>query len=329
MGIQLSCGDALLWLKIRIADFSQLNEGTDMTSLPQLPIDSWRETKETLHRMSQVVGKVRLGAMPHRNHWWHVTLYVNSNGLTTGPMPARFGCFEIRFDLLNHRLEVETSRNEHSEFPLTDVSIAGFYGRLMSSLEGLGIETKIKAEPFDLSPATPFPVDEDHATYDPASVERYLQILQFTDRALKEFYGRFTGKQSPSHLFWHTFDLAMARYSGHRAPDRPEADIITREAYSHEVISFGFWAGDDNIPAPAFYSYTWPEPEQLSTQSLQPDSAKWVDNHGSSLALLMYDDIRTLDNPHDALLDFFQSCYDAGSATAGWDVEALRTVRFS
>ena len=300
-----------------------------MTQLPSLPLDDWRDTKETLHRMSQIVGKIRLGAMPHRNHWWHVTLYVTPRGLTTGAMPYASGTFDITFDLLSHRLKIETSQNEHRAFSLKDVSVAGFYDQLMNSLDDLGIEASIKAEPFDLAPAIPFPSDEDHASYDPESVERYLEVLQFADQVLQEFYGRFTGKQSPSHLFWHTFDLAMARFSGRRAPDRPEADGVTREAYSHEVVSFGFWAGDDNVPAPAFYSYTWPEPEDLNKQELRPGSAQWVDNRGSSLATLMYDDIRELDDPHGALMDFFESCYEAGSSTAGWDVDEFRTVRFT
>jgi hypothetical protein len=298
-------------------------------SLPGLPLGEWRQTKDTLHRMAQIVGKIRLACVPHRNHWWHVTLYVTPCGLTTGAMPYPDGTFEIEFDLLNHELLIRTSRNERDSFSLQRQSVAGFFRQTMDRLASIGSEPQIRAVPFDLVPATPFPSDVDHAIYDPDAVGRYFEILRFSDQTLQEFAGRFTGKQSPPHLFWHTFDLAMGRYSGRRAPDRPEADNVTREAYSHEVISFGFWAGDDNVPAPAYYSYTWPEPEALSAQELRPAAARWVDNRGSSLALLAFDDIRATANPHDVLLDFFESCYEAGSQTAGWDVEGLRTVRFS
>jgi hypothetical protein len=297
-------------------------------SLPELPLSDWRATKDTLHRMAQIVGKIRLASTPHRNHWWHVTLYVTPRGLTTGAMPGQAGTFEIELDFLSHELAIRTSRNERGAFSLQRLSVAEFYRQVMDALGAFGIEPKIRATPFDLAPATPFASDLDHATYDPDAVERYFEILRFSDQALQEFAGRFTGKQSPPHLFWHTFDLAMARYSGRRAPDRPEADHVTREAYSHEVISFGFWAGDDNMPAPAYYSYTWPEPEMLSRQDLRPAPARWADNRGSSLALLTYDDVRTVETPRATLLDFFESCYEAGSRTAGWDVEDFRTVRF-
>lgn len=296
--------------------------------LPVLPLDEWRATKETLHRIAQIVGKIRLSTMPHRNHWWHVTLYVTPRGLTTGAMPAGSGTFDIELDFLSHELRARTSWGERDAFPLEDLSVAGCYWRLMELLASFGIQPAIRAVPFDLEPGTPFPDDEDHATYDRSAVERYFTILRFSDQALQAFAGRFTGKQSPAHLFWHSFDLALGRYSGRRAPDLPDADNVTREAYSHEVIAVGFWAGDDNVPAPAYYCYTWPEPETLREEALRPEAAYWAGEAGNSRALLLYDDLRALPDPQAALLEFFESCYQAGARSAGWPLDDFRTVRF-
>lgn len=297
-------------------------------NLPALPLEEWRASKETLHRFAQIVGKIRMGAVPHRNHWWHATLYVTPRGLTTGAMPAGKGSFEIELDFLGHELRVRTSWGERDAFPLEQLSVAGCYWQLTELLAGFGIEPDILAIPYDLSPKTPFPSDDHHAAYDRDYIERYFEILRFSDQVLQEFAGSFTGKQSPSHLFWHSLDLALGRYSGRRAPDLPDADFVTREAYSHEVIAVGFWAGDDNIPAPAYYSYTWPEPDGLRSQPLHPEAAHWGGEAGNSRALLMYDDLRALPDPHDALLKFFESCYLAGARAGGWPVEELRTVRF-
>lgn len=277
----------------------------------------------------QIVGKVRMASMPHQNHWWHVTLYVSPRGLTTGPMPRGKRTFEIAFDFIDHALIICDSEGTQTRFGLGEHSVAGFYQALNDRLAALDLNTEIVAVPFDLQPATPFAEDHDHASYDPEYTNRFLRVLSFSDAVLREFAGRFTGKQSPSHVFWHSFDLAMARYSGRRAPDRRESDMVTREAYSHEVISFGFWAGDSKVPYPAYYSYTAPEPEGLANQALEPEQSHWNVDGGSSMALLSYDDVRQSSDPHGALLAFFESAYQAGAKAAGWDREQLATVRFT
>lgn len=292
-------------------------------AFPALPLDEWEGTKETLHRYAQIVGKVRLGCSPPRNHWWNVPLYVSSRGLTSAPNPYGDLTFEIDFDFVAHELKVFTSEGGAFCFALEDgLSVATFYERFFSGLKALGIELAINTNPFDIG-GEPLDKDAQHASYDKEYVNRYWRILVWVDRIFEEFSGRFNGKQSPVHLFWHSFDLAVTRFSGRRAPEREGADRITREAYSHEVISFGFWPGDRNVRTPAFYSYTAPQPEGLSDEALRPESAFWAPEGGT--ALLMYDDLRVTDSPKSALLEFLESAYQAGAKTAGWDVEAFRT----
>lgn len=291
---------------------------------PELPLAEWEATKQTLHRFAQIVGKVRLGMAPYRNHWWNVTLRVTTRGLTTRPVPAGDGrTFAIDFDFIDHRLDLTTSDGGRRSFPLAGLSVAAFNDRLFEALADVGIEPGIIEIPYDLQPATPFPRDDEHASYDHVYVERWWRILVLIDQVFDEFSGRFAGKNSPAQLFWHTFDFAVTRFSGNRAPERPGADRVTREAYSHEVISFGFWAGDDQVRAPAFYSYTWPDPPGLNQHPLRPDVASWGDSSGSAMALVMYDDLRQLPSPREALLEFMQSAYEAGASAAGWDVAAL------
>lgn len=291
---------------------------------PPLPLEAWEETKETLHRWAQIVGKVRLGTAPFRNHWWHAPLYVSARGLTTGLVPYHGRGFAIDVDLIDHRLVVSSTDGAVEGFGLVDgLSVAAFHGELVARLGALGIDVGIVARPFDLEPATPFAVDEAHASYDAEAVARWWRILVWTAGVFEEFAGRFVGKTSPVHLFWHSFDLALTRFSGRRAPQRAGADPVTREAYSHEVISFGFWAGDAKVRAPAYYAYAAPEPAGLAAEPLRPMAAAWSDTGSGSLALLMYDDLRTMADPRGALLDFLQSAYEAGARTAGWDDAAL------
>jgi hypothetical protein len=296
-------------------------------TFPPLPLEEWENTKNTLHRFAQIVGKIRLTSTPHANHWWHVTLYVTTRGLTTNPMPYEDITFAIDFDFVDHQLGITTSSGAVESFALEGLSVARFYEEVFSRLSRLGIDVAILDRPFDLVPAKPFSADTTHASYDKEYVERYWRILVQIDMIFKEFAGRFTGKQSPVQLFWHSFDLAVTRFSGRRAPEWEDADRPTREAYSHEVISFGFWPGDANVRAPAFYSYTAPEPAGLPNQPLQPEQAFWTDIGGSSRALLMYDDLREMGSPNSALLDFLESTYHAGARTAGWSEEALTTIR--
>ncbi len=289
---------------------------------PPLPLDEWEGTKETLHRYAQIVGKVRLGCCAPRNHWWNVTLHVSSRGLSTGPNPYGDLTFEVDFDFLAHELKVSTSEGGAFSFALEDgLSVAAFHEKFFTGLEALGIELAINSNPFDIG-GEPLDKDAQHASYDKEYVGRYWRILVWVDTLFKEFSGRFSGKQSPVHLYWHSFDLAVTRFSGRRAPEREGADRVTREAYSHEVISFGFWPGDRDVRAPAFYSYTAPEPEGLTEQPLRPEGAFWAPEGGT--ALLTYDDLRGMDSPKAALLEFLESAYQAGARTATWDVEAFR-----
>ena len=214
-----------------------------------LPLEEWEATKNTLHMWVQIVGKIRLASMPPRNHWWHVPLYVDVRGLTTRLMPAADGTsFEIRFDFVDHRLVVETSRGEVESFALADgLSVAEFDRQLHELLVGLGIDVAIRESPFGVPMTTPFPDDREHASYDADAVVRFWRILEWSNGVFEEFAGWFCGKTSPVHLFWHSLDLAVTRFGGRRAPLNPAADAVTQEAYSHEVVSFGFWAGDQNV----------------------------------------------------------------------------------
>jgi len=290
--------------------------------LPPLPLHQWEDTKETLHRYAQIVGKTRMELSPPRNHWWHVTLYVTSRGLTTSPIPYYRGTFEISFDLVDNSLVVTTSEGKGFDFSIEDLPVAEFYGRLFEGLESLEIEASINANPFDLKDAHMLAANTYHCTRDQSYVARYHRVLMWSDQVFKEFSGSFNAKQSPVQLFWHSFDLAMNRFSGRRAALAEGTDPVTREAYSHEVISFGFWPGDRNFREPAFYSYTAPEPEGLTDQPLRPGGAYWLPEGGT--ALLTYEEVRKAASPRDALLEFLESAYLAGAKTAGWDVEDFR-----
>jgi len=290
--------------------------------LPPLSLEQWEDTKETLHRYCQIVGKVRMELSAFRNHWWHVTLYVTPRGLTTGPIPYSKGTFEISFNLLENRLVVTTSEGELFGFAIDNLPVAEFYSRLMGGLDSLEIDVSINTEPFDLDDEHTLASDTYHRSWNRSDVQRYHRMLTWTDQVFKEFAGRFNGKQSPVQLFWHGLDLAVTRFSGRRAPERPDADKVTREAYSHEVISCGFWPGDKNVREPAFYSYTAPEPEGLTEQPLRPNAAYWTPEGG--MALLRYEEVRKSDSPKATLLEFMESTYQAGAKTADWDIEDFR-----
>lgn len=290
---------------------------------PALPLAAWQDAKETLHRYVQMVGKTRLDLAPFRNHWWHVTLSVATRGLTTGPMPAGDRTVEITFDFLDHRLVVAADDGSVGGFSLVDgLACADFYRQLLIALGEVGVRPRIHPEPYDLD-SPPFPEDTDHATYDAEWAQRFWRVLQDIERVFAEFAGWFNGKQSPVQLFWHSFDLALTRFSGRPAPPRHGADPVTAEAYSHEVISFGFWPGDDRTPEPAFYSYTAPEPEGLTDLPLRPDEAAWQPAGGT--AYLPYGAVRAADDPRAILLDFLDSAYRAGATAAGWDLDAFAT----
>ncbi|HEX6127266.1 MAG TPA: DUF5996 family protein [Pyrinomonadaceae bacterium] len=294
-------------------------------TFPEMPLDGWRPTKNTLHLFCQIVGKIRLAMHPRLNHWWHVPLYVSPRGLTTRTIPFRDGNFEIEFDFQDHVLKIATSDGAVEDFALYDgLTVADFYSSLFSNLGKLGIEPNIRPIPYEAPSTTPFPDDTENRSYDKTYVERFHKILVAVDDILEEFRGRFLGKSTPVHMFWHSFDLALTRFSGKPAPVRDGANRVEREAYSHEVISFGFWFGDDKtVPAPAFYSYTAPEPAELANEPLSPASAQWAESNGAHLALLMYDEVRELPNAREIILEFLESAYRAGAKRANWNVQEL------
>jgi hypothetical protein len=289
---------------------------------PPLPLDDWEETQHTLHLFLQIVGKIRLQTTPKLNHWWHVTLYVSTRGITTGPMPYDGLTFELAFDFIDHLLHITTSRGDERTVSLQNKSVADFYRELFAQLKELSIRVEIQAVPYDVPAVStaPFATDHVHATYDPEYAHRMWQVFRQVDVIFREFRGRFLGKSSPVHIFWHHMDMALAYFSGKEA-GYEGGTAADKEAYSHEVISFGFWMGDANVRSPAFYSYTYPAPAGLYDEPLQPDAAFW--NPDAGMALLMYDDVRQMESPRRAVLDFMESAYRAGATRAGWDVERL------
>ncbi|WP_262490633.1 DUF5996 family protein [Neolewinella marina] len=296
------------------------------------PSPPWEPAKRTLHHFLQVVGKVRKARMPARNHWWNLTLYVDPWGLTTRGMPLDDdgGQLEIRLDLVDHRLEVITSYDASESFRLEEgLSVADFYHRLNALLDRVGAATPILARPFDLETTRPFAELTDVADYDPAAVATFFHALRWVDGVLKEFAANFYGKTCPVQLYWHHFDLVVTRFSGRPAPPMPPtAPALERDAYSHEVISFGFWPGDENVREAAFYSYTYPAPEGLTDEPLRPAAARWIDSNGNPQAFLPWADVVEADHPREALLDFLQSAYIAGARRAGWDVDELQYESF-
>lgn len=287
---------------------------------PELHLADWAATRDTLHMWTQIVGHVRMVLTPPVNHWWHVALYVSSRGLTTSPIPYHGGSFEIEFNFLNHRLLIQTSQGESVEITLEPKTTANFYAEVMAALRLLGIEVKIHSKPDEVPNPIPFATDHEHAAYDPEYAHRYWRVLLAVDAVLKEFRGGFVGKCSPTHLFWGSFDLCCTRFSGRRAPERKDADAMTREAYSHEVISGGFWPGNTEADAlvkdAAFYAYAAPAPEGFAKAQVRPAQAFYHDKLGEYI--LMYDDLRRLPDPHAALLDFLQTTYEAGATLGGW-----------
>ncbi|MEL7001390.1 MAG: DUF5996 family protein [Bacteroidota bacterium] len=296
-----------------------------MNHFPQLPLEKWEESKITLHLWLQIVGKIKLDLMPKRNHWWNITLRLSTNGLTTGSIPHEKGAFQIDFNFREHKLEINTSWGVDHSFPLEHgLSVAQFHSQLFSILDELGIQCKIIPVPYDHPCKEPFKECETYNSYNAEYVHRFWQVLIQVDQTFKEFAGRYYGKVSPSQLYWHHMDLAVTRFSGHKGPELPDTSTIAdKEAYSHEVISAGFWAGDENVRGAAFYSYTYPAPEGLDKAPLKPKSANWIDSNGSPMAVLMYDDLINEADPKQALLDFLQSSYDAGAKLAKWSEELV------
>lgn len=284
---------------------------------PSLPLKAWSETYATLHMWSQVIGKVRLSLSPPVNHWWHCALYVSSRGLTTSAMPFGKELIEIEFDFIDHQLVIRKSDGQLRTVPLAPHSVAEFYHDVISALDSLDVKVNIFTKPQEVPNPIPFE-QNNNGNYDPEYANRFWRALSLMEPVFEEFRGRFIGKCSPINFYWGSFDLACTRFNGRRAPARPGADLITREAYSHECISAGFWPGL-GYGSPAFYSYTAPAPAGLEQQTIAPGFY----SKELSEFLLPYDDVRTAESPREALLQFLQSSYEAGANLAGWNREEL------
>jgi len=270
---------------------------------------------------TQIVGKIRLVQTPLVNHWWNVPLYVSARGLTTTAMPYNEIFFEMEFDFIDHNLVITCSHGATATVPLQPKSVAKFYQETMAALRDVGVVVHIWKMPVEIPDPIPFDQDEQHASYDREYVERFWRVLRSSERVMQEFRSRFIGKCSPVHFFWGSFDLAVTRFSGRPAPPRPDADVITREAYSHEVISHGWWPGLGPLGKTAFYSYTAPAPEGLSAAKVRPEQVFY--NNEMGLFLLLYEDMRSAPDPDATLMEFLQSTYEAGANLAKWDRASL------
>ena len=288
---------------------------------PSLALAGWRDTYATLHLWTQIVGKTRLALTPLVNHWWNVTLYVSSHGLTTSPIPCAWRTFEVEFDFLAHVLEIRTSNGAIRTLALAPRSVADFYAEYMSALRELGIGATIWPRPVEVPDPIAFGIDRTHTSYDGDAAFRFWRALVQADRVFKQFRGRFLGKSSPVHFFWGGFDLAVTRFSGRAAPPRPDADAMNREAYSHEVISAGFWPGSGSVQEAAFYVYAAPEPKGFAAATIQPAAAYYHREMGEFI--LPYEAVRSAPSPDDALLDFLQSAYSAAADLGNWDRATL------
>lgn len=272
---------------------------------------------------TQIAGKIRMALYPPLNHWWNVTLYVNSRGLTTGPVPYPQGIFEIQFDFQKHDLSISTSQGAIVSRPLRAESVASFYAGIFEILYALSIAVEINVKPQEVADAVPFDQDDKHCSYDPEYAHRFWRVLVSSAKVFERFRAKFIGKCSPVHFFWGSFDLACTRFSGRLAP--PRKGVISGPAYSHEVCSAGFWPGGGVVDGPAYYSYTIPQPAGIEKESIRPAAANW--NPQLSEFILMYDEVRQADAPEQALFEFLESTYVAGARLAKWDRAALEAAR--
>ena len=288
---------------------------------PSLPWNAWEPTATTLHMWTQIVGKTRLALVPLQAHWWNVALYVSPRGLTTQAMPTPHGNLEIEFDFLEHQLRFRLSDGRDHLLALRPQTVADFYANYLDCLRELGVKVKLNPVPCELKEPIPFPDDTTHASYDPEYVQRFWRILVSATAVFREFSSKFIGKVSPAHFFWGSFDLAVTRFSGRRAPARANVDAIQREAYSHEVISAGWWPGNGGLGEPAFYAYAAPVPEGLATAKVSPSIASFNNELGEFL--MKYEEFRREPSPDRALMEFLESTYMAAADAAKWDRVAL------
>jgi Family of unknown function (DUF5996) len=299
---------------------------TDIQTWPALPFDEWKDTCATLQLWMQVVGKIRLAKAPMTNHWWQVPLYVTCRGLTTSPIPHEGGpSFQIDFDFIDHRLRIEVSDGRSVSVPLEPCAVADFYRGIMDRLKALGLEVRIWTMPVEIPDPIAFERDREHAAYDAHYAQQFWRVLVDVDRVLKQFRARFLGKASPVHFFWGSFDMAVTRFSGRPAPPHPGAphlsDAVTREAYSHEVSSCGFWPGNGGFGQAAFYSYAYPEPAGFAAAQVGPAAAYYSPEFREFV--LPYDAVRQAAAPAQALLQFLESTYAAAADLGHWDRAAL------
>ncbi len=293
---------------------------------PEIAFENWKDTLATVHLWTQIVGKIRLRQTPWLNHSWHVTLYVSANGLTTGSMPYPDGVFQIDFDFIHHVLHVTTSAGGMAKVELYPRSVADFYRELFEKLESVGIDASIHAEPNEVDPAIPFEKDETHRSYDAERVCDFYKALAKIQNVFTKFRAKFTGKCSPVHFFWGSFDMAVTRFSGRPAPVYSGGTLniplaVMQEAYSHEVSSCGFWPGSEQFPHPAFYSYCYPTSVEFGKQAVKPNEAFFSGEMGEFI--LLYEVVQRSDDPEDTLIQFMQSTYEAAANTAHWDRGAL------
>lgn len=296
-------------------------------NLPTLIYNEWEKTRITLHLILQIIGKIRLKSTPRKNHWWYITQYVSTQGFSTHPVPLADGIntFEIVLNVHQRAVQLFTSKGEIAEIPLKDgYSVSKFYNEIMGVLHEWGISPKFINKPLDMGIDKTFEEISEYHHYDWDSIEKFWQMMLWNDGVFKEFSGQYYGKTCPVHIYWHHMDLAVTRFNGKKAPPiDSKARILEKDSYSHEVISFGFWAGDDNLPEPAYYAYAAPSPQGLDQITLQPEQAFWIDANGSPMAILKYNDIIANLNPRKTLLDFLEAAYQGAAGLAKWDVEGL------
>ncbi len=292
---------------------------SDLERWPPLPLNEWQHTYRTLHMWTQIVGKIRMALSPPMNHWWHVTLYVNSRGLTTGPVPYPPGVFEIQFDFQKHEVNISTSEGASRSRPLRAESVATFYGGIFEALASLDIAVEIDLKPQEVGDPVPFDRDFANCSYDAQYAHRFWRVLVSSAKVFERFRAKFMGKCSPVHFFWGSFDLACTRFSGRPAPARK--GVISGPAYSHEVCSAGFWPGGGAVDGPAYYSYTVPPPAGIEKELIRPRAAGW--NPQLSEFLLMYSEVRRAESSEQALYEFLESTYEAGARLAKWDRATL------
>jgi hypothetical protein len=296
---------------------------------PELPYEAWTHTYETLHMWTQIVGKIRLACMPWLNHCWQVTLYPTARGLTTGRMPYAGDSLQLDFDFIAHELVVRTSRGEQRSVALAPQSVADFYRAVMETLAAVGMPVRIYRRPVEVESRVPFDADEEHRSYDAEYAQRCWRILCSSADVLWRFRSRYCGKASPVHFFWGSFDLAVTRFSGRLAPAHPGGvpnlpDRVTRDAYSHEVSSCGFWPGGASAPYPLFYSYAYPEPDGFAGSAAGPSEARY--DPSLREFVLPYDAVRLAAVPEEKLLAFLQASYEAAAERGHWDRKGLEAV---